>query len=138
MAHVPGGPADDARVRNIRLREGTMREMEGKKPGMRWRKEAVLALIVAMALPAFGANDRAVKTKVPPVYPELAKRMKITGVVKVEATVDADGKVTGVKTVSGNSSLQSAAEEAVRKWKFVPGDGTATVDVDVNFAMTPQ
>ena len=115
-----------------------MRECEGKIPGLRWRKAAVVALIMAVALPAVAANDRAVKTKVPPVYPELAKRMKISGVVKVAATVDADGKVTAVKTLSGNSSLQNAAEEAVRKWKFVPGDGTATVDVDVNFAMGPQ
>jgi TonB family protein len=115
-----------------------MRERERKIPGMRWRKAAVLAFIMAIALPAVAASERAVKTKVPPVYPELAKRMKITGVVKIAATVDADGKVTAVKTVSGNSSLQNAAEEAVRKWKFVPGDGTSTVDVDVNFAMSQQ
>lgn len=97
---------------------------------------AVLALMLAVGLPAGAANDRAVKSKVPPVYPELAKRMKITGVVKVEATVDADGKVTGVKTLSGNSALTNAAEDAVRKWKFATGDGTATVDVEVAFAMT--
>ena len=94
-----------------------------------------LALMLALALPAGAANDRAVKSKVPPVYPELAKRMKITGVVKVEATVDPDGKVTGVKTLSGNSALTNAAEDAVRKWKFATGDGTAMVDVDVTFAM---
>lgn len=101
-------------------------------------RAAALALLIAIALPAGAANDRAVKTKVPPVYPELAKRMKITGVVKVEATVDPDGKVTAVKIISGNSSLQNAAEDAVRKWKFVAGDGTATVNVDVNFAMSGQ
>jgi len=112
-----------------------MREREMNIPGLRWGKAVVLALIMAVALPAGATNERAVKTKVPPVYPELAKRMKITGIVKVEATVDADGKVTAVKTLSGNSSLQNAAEEAVRNWKFVPGDGNATVDVDVNFAM---
>lgn len=98
-------------------------------------KAAVLALLMVLALPASAASDRAVKTKVPPVYPELAKRMKISGVVKVEAIVDPDGKVTGVKSLSGNIALQGAAEEAVRKWKFVSGDGTATVDVEVNFAL---
>jgi len=98
-------------------------------------RAAALALIAAMALPSSAATDRAVKTKVPPVYPELAKRMKITGVVKVEATVDADGKVTGVKVISGNTALQNAAEDAVRKWKFASGDATDTVSVDVNFAM---
>ena len=97
----------------------------------------VLGVIAAMALPVCAANERAVKTKIPPVYPELARRMKIRGIVKVEATVDGDGKVMGVKTLSGNSALQNAAEEAVRKWKFAAGDGTATVDVDVTFAMTP-
>ncbi len=96
-----------------------------------------MALMLAITLPAGAANDRAVKTKVPPVYPELAKRMKIGGIVKVEATVDADGKVTGVKTLSGNSALTNAAEDAVRKWKFAAGDGTATVEVDVNFAIAP-
>ena len=102
------------------------------------RRTAMLAIVLAMALPATAANDRAVKTKTAPVYPELAKRMKITGVVKVEATVDADGKVTGVKVISGNSALQNAAEDAVRKWKFASGEGTDTVNVDVNFAIAGQ
>ena len=88
-----------------------------------------------MTLPGNVASDRAVKSKVPPVYPELAKRMKITGIVKVEVTVDADGKVAAVKTFSGTTALQLAAEDAVRKWKFAPGDGTDTVSVDVNFNM---
>ena len=95
---------------------------------------AAWALIGVLALPGF-ASDRLVKSKVPPVYPEIAKRMKITGVVKVEATVDADGKVTDVKTLSGSRTLSPAAEEAVRKWKFAPTGATSTEDVDVNFAM---
>ncbi len=98
-------------------------------------RAAVLGLVAVMTLPGSAANDRPVKSKVPPVYPELAKRMKITGIVKVEATVDADGKVTAVKTLSGSTALQAAAEDAVRKWKFVPGDGTATVAVEVSFNM---
>jgi TonB family protein len=62
--------------------------------------------------------------------------MRITGLVKVEATVDADGKVTAVKTVTGNHALSPAAEEAVSRWKFAPGAGQATVDVDVNFSLS--
>jgi TonB family protein len=74
---------------------------------------------------------------VPPVYPELAKRMKIAGVVEIEAKVDADGKVSEVKTITGNRALAPAAEDAVRKWKFSSGSGEATVQVDVNFALAP-
>jgi TonB family protein len=112
---------------------GKMRGL--RQAGMLLMKAAVLAMVVALALPGHAAGDRAIKSKVPPVYPELAKRMKIGGVVKIEATVDADGKVTDVKTLSGSHTLSPAAEDAVRKWKFVSGDGTATVDVDVNFAI---
>ena len=115
-----------------------MSKRDGQGRVLRWRGTgiigaAVLSLVMFGALPAGAAGDRAVKSKVPPVYPELAKRMRITGVVKIEATVDADGKVTAVKTMSGNSALSVAAEDAVRKWKFVSGDGTATVNVDVTF-----
>ncbi len=94
-----------------------------------------LGLLVAIALPGHAADDRAVKTRVPPVYPELAKRMRISGVVKVEVTVDPEGKVTDVKTVSGNHALSPAAEEAVRRWKFVPGSGVSVVDLEINFAL---
>jgi TonB family protein len=52
------------------------------------------------------------------------------------ATVDADGRVTAVKTLSGNHMLSTAAEEAVRRWKFEPGPGTSSVNVSLNFALS--
>lgn len=103
----------------------------------RWMVAAgAWALMGMLALPG-NANDRAVKSKVQPIYPKIAKRMKITGTVKIEAAVDADGKVTEVKTLSGSRTLSLAAEEAVRKWKFAPAAAASTEDVDVNFAMAP-
>jgi TonB family protein len=96
---------------------------------------AALALVVVMAIPAHAADEREIKSRVAPVYPELAKRMKIMGAVKIEATVDADGKVTDVKSVGGNQMLSAAAEEAVRKWKFAAGAGIATVQVELKFAL---
>jgi TonB family protein len=85
---------------------------------------------------ASAADERAIKTRVSPVYPEIAKRLRITGAVRVEAVVDPEGKVSDVKTVSGNHMLSSAAEDAVRKWKFAPGATVSTVDVDLNFALS--
>jgi TonB family protein len=95
----------------------------------------VLAMVFAFSAPAHAAGDRSVVSRVPPVYPELAKRMRISGQVKVEATVDADGKVTAVKTVSGSKMLAPAAEDAVKKWKFESGAGTGTAEVDVTFSL---
>ena len=88
-------------------------------------------------MPAGAADVRAVKSRVPPVYPEIAKRMKIDGSVTVEAKVDADGKVSEVKTISGNRILSTAAEEAMRHWKFEPCSGQSTVDVSINFNLAP-
>jgi protein TonB len=58
--------------------------------------------------------------KTNPVYPATARTLRQTGVVRVEVTVDEEGKVTGVQNLSGPTLLQSAAKDAVRKWKFKP------------------
>lgn len=94
---------------------------------------AVLVLLAGLAMPGRAADERAIKSRVSPVYPEIAKRMRISGVVKVEVTVDAEGKVTDVKPVSGNQMLSTAAQDAVRKWKFAPGEGATTMTLDINF-----
>ncbi|HEU5351084.1 MAG TPA: energy transducer TonB [Terracidiphilus sp.] len=96
---------------------------------------ALLALTLAPAMQAHAADARAVRSRVAPVYPEVARRMRVTGVVKLSVTVNADGKVTDVKPVSGNQMLSYAAQQAVRKWKFESGAGSATMQVDVNFEL---
>ncbi|MGA2250457.1 energy transducer TonB [Terracidiphilus sp.] len=100
----------------------------------RFARVAFLILLAASAVTA-RADERAIKTRVAPVYPELAKRMKISGSVSVQVTVDAEGKVTDAKATSGNRLLAGAAEDAVRKWKFVPGDGVSVITVEINFTM---
>lgn len=84
------------------------------------------------ALPGH-AEERRVEKRVPPVYPEIAKRMRISGIVHIEASVAPDGSVTAVKATTGNKMLSPAAEDAVKHWKFVPGDNASTVGIDINF-----
>jgi TonB family protein len=100
--------------------------------GVRLWQAAVLALIVAMALPC-RAEDRAVKSRVPPVYPEMAKRLRITGEVKIIITIDANGNVTEAKPASGNNVLAQAAMDAIKRWKYEAGDGFTTLVVTINF-----
>jgi protein TonB len=65
--------------------------------------------------------------KVPPVYPEVAKRMNISGKVELHVRVDERGRVIQVMPLSGPAVLYSASIEAVRKWRFKPAllDGVA-------------
>jgi len=55
-----------------------------------------------------------------PIYPSAARSMRATGVVKVEITVDESGEVAVVDKATGPALLQTAARDAVRKWKFKP------------------
>jgi len=104
---------------------------------VKFLQAAAFALSLALAIPLRAGDERAVKSRVSPVYPEIARRMHVEGEVKLEITVDAQGKVKDVKTVSGNHMLAAAAEDAVRQWKFAPGDGEATVNVSIDFKWVP-
>jgi len=55
-----------------------------------------------------------------PLYPVLAKRGRVEGTVRLTATIDKDGKVDKVETVSGHPILEQAAVEAVKKWRYRP------------------
>jgi len=102
------------------------------------RLPAHLLLLGALALGAGFAHaasaHRAVVSKVPPVYPELARRMHVSGTVVVHLTIQPDGSVSDAKVESGHALLGPAAQEAVKRWKFEPSPETTDLTVDVNFS----
>lgn len=57
-------------------------------------------------------------SSVPPVYPQLAVANHVEGEVKIQAEINASGRVTSTKIVSGPILLRSAAVNAVRQWKY--------------------
>ena len=57
-------------------------------------------------------------SSVAPVYPALAKTQHVAGDVRVDALIDATGRVTTMKVVSGPSLLHQAAMDALRQWKY--------------------
>ncbi|HKB98781.1 MAG TPA: energy transducer TonB [Terriglobales bacterium] len=77
--------------------------------------------------------DRKTKTKVTPLYPELARRLNITGVVKVQITVSANGSVKNAKLVGGHPVLANAALDAIKKWRFETGPQESTGIVEFRF-----
>jgi protein TonB len=58
--------------------------------------------------------------KVEPVYPELAKRARVSGVVILQVTVDEEGSVTELKVLRGHPLLDEEAKRAVQQWKYSP------------------
>jgi len=77
---------------------------------------------------------RKVRTKVAPEYPALAKQMNVTGKVKIETTIAADGHVTNTKVIGGSPLLVNAALDAVKRWRFEPGPKDTTEVIEFEFS----
>jgi protein TonB len=58
--------------------------------------------------------------KTPPVYPPMALRLGLSGVVWVEATVAKDGRVRSVRAIAGPPLLRDSAAKAVQQWRYKP------------------
>jgi len=68
------------------------------------------------------------------MYPELAKRMNISGAVKILITVSPNGTVKEAKVLGGHPLLANAALDAVRKWRFEAGSEESSGIVTFDFA----
>ena len=77
---------------------------------------------------------RKIRSKVVPEYPDLAKRINLTGKVKIEATISADGRVTTTTTIGGSPVLASAAVDALKKWRFEPASKDTTEIFEFEFS----
>jgi periplasmic protein TonB len=78
----------------------------------------------------------------PPRYPAAAMRRGVTGTVLVRVEVGADGLPTDVQVAqrSGSRELDRAAVDAVRDWRFMPGqrDGqpvASVVTIPIDFSL---
>jgi len=78
-------------------------------------------------------GQRKVKSQVPPTYPDLAKKINVSGTVKLEVVIAQDGHVKSTKAVGGHPLLVSASEEAVKKWKFQPASEDTTEVLEFDF-----
>jgi len=59
-------------------------------------------------------------TKVPPVYPPLARQAHLQGRVVLQVRISKSGDVVNLQLISGHPMLAPAAIEAVKQWKYMP------------------
>ena len=72
-------------------------------------------------VPVGGKVRRPEKTRdVQPVYPPMALAARVQGIVIIEATLGADGRVINARVLRSVPLLDNAALDAVRQWEFMP------------------
>jgi len=73
-------------------------------------------------------------------YPLLGQHMRVQGSVVLQAIIGADGSIENLRVVSGPAILATAAQQAVRQWRFKPylqnGQAVETkTNITVNFSI---
>lgn len=126
---------DSAAARDADAREAAAgRERTRRSP----ESAAPTAPVASVATPIAAMSPR-------PEYPAEAMRRNETGRVLLRVDVGADGIPTDIDFVhrSGSQSLDRAAMDAVREWRFTPArkEGRAVagqVTVPMDFVLPPQ
>jgi protein TonB len=92
------------------------------------------------AAPATNAAEReSIAAAATPNYPLLAQHMNVQGSVVLQALIGTDGVVQNLRVLNGPPILVSAAQQAVREWRFKPivqngqaVESKATITVNFN------
>jgi TonB family protein len=87
-----------------------------------WRN-SILLLVAACALSSVSALAEGPTCKrkageVRVAYPDLARKMKISGIVRLQLQLTSSGTVRESKVLGGNPVLAAAAQEAVKQARY--------------------
>jgi TonB family protein len=106
----------------------------------RWTRFAAPAIALLMFASATfsqtsGTDEgkRKIKTKIAPNYPELARRMNVSGKVKIEVIITPDGRVRSTRVLGGHPLLVQVCQDSVKEWKFFPSPEETTQVVEFDF-----
>jgi TonB family protein len=68
-----------------------------------------------------------------PDYPALARKINLSGTVRLEALVEPNGSVKAVEVKGGNALLAQSAQFAVREWKWAKSAHETTEILEIRF-----
>ena len=94
---------------------------------------AALAVTCALAQQDHPESARKLVSRPDPAYPSLARRMGISGTVRIEAVVAPNGSVKSTSVIGGHPVLAQSAQDAVRKCKWEPTSRETKEVVILNF-----
>lgn len=98
------------------------------------RALATLGLLLSLSgRTMLAQQERKVLENPTPDYPPLARKLRITGTVKVTVLVGADGLIKDVQVHGGNPVLVQEVENTLKKWKYVPTSYETKIEMEFKF-----
>jgi TonB family protein len=95
---------------------------------------ALLALALSLGVANLQAQEgRKALSNPAPSYPEVAKRLRLVGTVKVQIVIGTDGRIKEKSFIGGHPVLVNAVEETLKNWKYAAGSGETTTQLEFNF-----
>ena len=102
---------------------------------------SLLAIVLASlaVLPSTTAQQvrsdskRRIVAQVSPVYPEMAKNIRLSGTVRLRATVAPGGKVIRTEVLGGSPLLVLSATNAVSRFTWEPKTEETQETVEINY-----
>lgn len=88
---------------------------------------------MALAQQTLEEGKRKIKTKVNPQLSDLARRLNVSGRVKLEVVIANDGHVKSSKALGGHPLLVQSCVDALRDWKFEPAPEETTQVIEFEF-----
>jgi len=94
---------------------------------------ALFACSMAVAQQSTEEGKRKVKSRTNPQVSELARKMNISGKVRIEIVIAPDGRVKNAKALGGHPLLVQSCVDAVYTWRYESAPEETTQIVEFEF-----
>jgi TonB family protein len=93
------------------------------------------AIVSAQQTSAGDESKRKIKFRTNPQFSELARRMNLSGRVKIEVVIAPDGRVKSSRAIGGHPILIQSCLDAVKDWKFEASLEETTQIIEFDFKL---
>ena len=95
---------------------------------------ALLAMTLSLGVGNLQAQEgRKALSNPAPTYPDVAKKLRLVGTVKVQVVIGPDGKIRETSFIGGHPVLVNAVEETLKNWKYAPSNAETSTLLEFNF-----
>jgi len=93
-------------------------------------------MLMPLSVPVFAVfaeEARKPISRPAPPYSDVARRLQLSGTVKVQVVIAADGQIKETKIIGGHPLFVNTVEETLKKWHYAPSGSDTTAQLEFEF-----